>query len=228
MRIFVGYGYNSRDAWIERDVFPILDAIGMEVVHGKDMHGEELHDGVRERIDQADALVAFCTLRQGQEASEFNTHPWVRDEMVHALALKKLVVEVREKGVKSPTGLTGDRQRINLDSDNRLACIAEVVKVVSGWSMRRLLLVPTDEQLAKNIVRVVKNRSLVVRYRTRIKSRDSKWRDGRIDIVDSGLYLSAMGLPDGSLVEIEGETKNEGIIFNTGWASADLIRIQFS
>ena len=48
--------------------------------------------------------------------------------MSHALALKKHVVEVREKGVNIGEGLVGDRQRIELDPRDRLRCIAEVVK----------------------------------------------------------------------------------------------------
>jgi hypothetical protein len=38
MRIFIGYGYNARDAWIEKDVFPILEAMNMEILHGKEMY----------------------------------------------------------------------------------------------------------------------------------------------------------------------------------------------
>jgi hypothetical protein len=228
MRLFIGYGYNSRDIWIEKDVFPILEAMGMEIVHGKDMHGESLQDVVKDRIDQADALLGFCTLRANQETAEFNTHTWVRDEMVHALAQKKPVVEVREKGVKNPPGLIGDRQRIALDPENRLSCIAEVVKVVSGWSMRRLQLVPSNEQQSKKIHLALISNTLIVRYRTRIKGVDSKYREGRIDRVDQGLYLNAIGLPDQSFVEIVGSTQSKGVLFNTGWASADLVRIYFN
>ena len=38
MRVFLGYGYNDRDEWIKRDVFPILEAMNLEVVSGKEMH----------------------------------------------------------------------------------------------------------------------------------------------------------------------------------------------
>jgi hypothetical protein len=227
MRIFMGYGYNARDAWIERDVFPILQAMSIEVLHGKDMHGEELGDGVKDRIEQADALVGFCTLRVGEEAAAFNTHIWVRDEMNHALALKKPVVEIREKGVKNPPGLIGDRQRIELDPEDRLRSISELAMVVSGWSMRRLLLTPIDPKQSRVIHKAVVMRQLTVRYRTRVKGRDSKFREGSVEKVDQGLYLNAIGLPDFSLVEIEGSTKADGVLFNTGWASADLVRIEF-
>ena len=201
--------------------------MNLEVTHGKDMHGETLQDGVRDRIYDADALIGFSTLRENQGEADFNSHIWVRDEMQHALTLSKPVVEVREIGVRNPPGLIGDRQRIGLDNSDRLACIAELVKVVSGWSMRRLLLVPQEVDLFRRINRALVNGLLAVRYRTRVRGRDSRHRDGRIEKIDGGLYLNAIGLPDYSFVEIEASTTADGVLFNTGWASADLVRIEF-
>jgi hypothetical protein len=227
MRIFVGYGYNDRDQWIERDVFPILEAMNLEIVSGKDMHGDVLQEGVRERIEYSDGLIGFSTLRQGQKRADFGSHIWVRDEMAHALALKKRVVEVREKGVNIGEGLVGDRQLIDLDPKDRLRCIAELVKVVSGWSMRRLHLVTRDTDLERRIRRAIVKDELVVTYCCRAGNSISKPREGRIDVVNQGFYLNAIGLPDNSLVKVEGATKAEGVLFNTGWASADLVRIEF-
>lgn len=226
MKIFVGYGYNERDAWIERHVFPILEAMSLEVTHGKDMHGEILQDGVRDRISEADALIGFSTLRENQGDADFNSHIWVRDEMQHALTLNKPVVEVREQGVRNAPGLIGDRQRIDLIDNDRLACVAELAKTVAGWSMRRLLLVPQEAALSRRINRALVGGLLAVQYRTRIRGRDSRYRDGRIERIDGGLYLSAVGLPDYSFVQIEASTLGEGVLFNTGWASADLVRIE--
>jgi hypothetical protein len=73
MRVFVGYGYNERDAWVEKHVVPILRAMSIDTVDGKDMHGEVLQEGVKNRIDIADAVIGFCTLRQGQEQAEATT-----------------------------------------------------------------------------------------------------------------------------------------------------------
>jgi hypothetical protein len=227
MRVFIGYGYNDRDEWIERDVFPILEAMNLEIVSGKEMHGDVLQEGVKERIESSDGLIGFSTLRLGQKKADFGSHIWVRDEMAHALALKKHVVEVREKHVNIGEGLVGDRQRIELDPKDRLRCIAELVKVVSSWSMRRLLLVPKDADLEKRIHRAIVKNELVVAYRCRTGNSISKQKEGRIERVNKGLYLNAIGLPDNSLVEIEGSTKTEGVVFNTGWASADLVRIEF-
>jgi hypothetical protein len=227
MRIFIGYGYNERDQWIETDVFPILEGMNLEIVHGKDMHGQVLQDGVKERIDNSDGLIGFSTLRVGEKKAAFGSHIWVRDEMAHALALKKPVVEVREKGIKIGPGLLGDRQRIELDPRNRLRCIAELVKVISSWSMRRLLLVPRDPDLGRRIHKAIVRNELIVSYRARSGNNISRSREGRIERFDTGLYLNASGLPDHSLVEIVGSTKADGVLFNTPWASADLVRIEF-
>jgi hypothetical protein len=78
MRVFVGYGYNERDKWIEDRVFPILRCAGFTVVHGKDMVGQPLEAGVVQRIDQSDAVIGFFTIREGTAAAEFNSHLWVR------------------------------------------------------------------------------------------------------------------------------------------------------
>jgi hypothetical protein len=50
MKIFVGYRYNPRDAWIEDLVFRLIEAFGDQVVSGKEIFGENLDDGVRTEI----------------------------------------------------------------------------------------------------------------------------------------------------------------------------------
>jgi len=94
-----------------------------------------LPEGVTERIRQSDGLIAFCTHRAGRETEAFNTHVWVRDEIVFALGLGLPLVEVREEGVVGPEGLVGNRQRILLRQEDRLASIAELVTAVSGWGV---------------------------------------------------------------------------------------------
>jgi len=68
---------------------------------------------------------------------------------------------------------------------------------------------------------------LAVVYRCRTGNTISRRKEGRLERVNNALYLNAIGLPDNSLVEIEGSIRTEGVVFNTGWASADLVRIEF-
>ena len=108
MKVFVGFGYNARDEWIESRLFPILSGAGFTVVHGKDMHGQELKDEVKRRIDQSDAAIGFFTIREGQGDADFTSHVWVRDEIVYADAKQKPIVPIREQGVKLPGGVLGN------------------------------------------------------------------------------------------------------------------------
>jgi len=64
MKVFVGFGDNSRDHWIEEHFFPILRRMGFFVVDGKDMHGETLQPEVQSRIEQSDAAIGSFTIMQ--------------------------------------------------------------------------------------------------------------------------------------------------------------------
>jgi len=105
MKVFVGYGYNVRDGWIEDRVFPILRCVGFTVVHGKDMHGNQLQPEVERRIAQSDAAIGFFTIREGSAEGQFNSHIWVRDEMLYAMGKEKPIIPVKESGVILEEGL---------------------------------------------------------------------------------------------------------------------------
>lgn len=47
MLLFIGYGYNLRDQWIEEMVFPLAEALGCQVAHGKTAYGDSLAPEVK-------------------------------------------------------------------------------------------------------------------------------------------------------------------------------------
>src|SRR5436309_7485029 len=98
MKVFVGFGFNPRDAWIRDFVFPLITAFGMDVEDGIELAGEVISDGVRQRIRASSALIGFTTQRD-PNGQRWTTHRWVTDEISHALALGKPVLEVREVDV---------------------------------------------------------------------------------------------------------------------------------
>src|SRR5882672_807490 len=93
--------------------------MGFSVVNGKDLHGQLLAPGVRVRIEQADAAVGFLTLREPPNNSEFNSHIWVRGELVSADTLRKPIVptlvageQCESMGARKPVGARdGPHQR---------------------------------------------------------------------------------------------------------------------
>lgn len=226
MKVFVGFGYNDRDHWIEEQVFPILRGMGFTVVDGKDMHGEILQPEVQSRIEQSDAAIGFFTIREGQGEADFNSHMWVRDEMVHANAKGKPIIPVKEEGGKVPDGLLGNRQYILLNQNDRLACVVELVGALGRRNMRRLKLDPDGDQLSKNLQQWRRTTGFVIRYRTQDEEGlESPWRQGRLELVDQGFYLNVSDVPKRAYVEVEG-VLNGATQFGSGWVSADAIQVK--
>ena len=143
MRIFIGYGYNERDKWIEDLVFPLVESFGAEVVSGKEAHGSIISSAIRNQIEQSDALMAFLTKRK--DTGE--THRWVSDELSIGIAHNIHVLEVREIGVNDQGGIAGDRQRIEYDENRRDKCLVEIARAVGRWQRKsnvNIKLLPQD------------------------------------------------------------------------------------
>jgi len=226
MRVFVGFGYNDRDRWIEEHVFPILQEMDFVVVDGKDMHGQVLQPEVQSRIEQSDIAIGFFTLRVGQGDADFNSHIWVRDELVHANAINKPIIPIKEDAANVPDGLLGNRQFIPLRQNDRLACVAELVTALGRHNIRRVKLDSDDDELRRDIWRWRRAAGFAIKYRTKNDAGlESQYQHGRLELVDQGFYLNISDVPRGGLVEVEGfldgETK-----FSSGWASADAVQVK--
>jgi hypothetical protein len=229
MRVFVGYGYNARDKWIEEQVFPVLEGMGFAVAHGKDMQGQKIDAEVTARIDQSDAVVGFYTLRDGQEAAPYNSHMWVHEEVVYAHGKGKTIVAVKEDGVKlAGDGLLGHLQYIPLKQADRLGCVAELVKTLGRRNIRRVRLEPEADELRKGLHQWRKTQGFQVRYRTQdANGLESVYRPGRLELVEQGFYLNLSEIPARAYVEVEG-LLNGDTKFSSGWVSADAVLVRIN
>jgi hypothetical protein len=228
MRVFVGYGYNERDKWIEDHVFPVLECMGFVVVHGKDMHGQILQPEVDFRIDQSDAVVGFFTEREGQGTADFTSHIWVRDEILHALLKNKPVVLIREDTAKVPEGMIGNRQYIILRQNDRLACVAELVRALGRKNIRRIRLEPQSDELRQDLFRLQRTPGFEIRYQTQDENgMESQYKQGRLEIFRQGFYLNAMDVPHNAYVAVEGVLGTE-VKFISGWESADAVMVKIN
>lgn len=227
MRVFVGFGYNERDKWIEEQVFPVLQGMGFTVLNGKDMHGEMLSTQVQSRIDQSEAAVGFFTIREGQGDADFNSHLWVRDEMVYADSKGKPIVPIKEEGAKVPDGLLGNRQYVVLRQKDRLACVVELVRALGRRNFRRIKLEPGSEQLRQDLHQWRKNQAFSVQYRTQIDGVESSYRAGQLEVWEQGFYVNIADVPNLAYVDVigllNGDTK-----FLSGWTSADAVMVRIN
>ena len=227
MRIFVGFGYNDRDSWIETHVFPILECMGFVVIDGKDLHGEALADGVKSRIDQSDAVVGFLTIRDANSTGDFNSHIWVRDELAYAVGKDKPIIQIREENVRVPDALLGNVQYIQLRQNDRLACISELARTLGRRNIRRLKLEPEDTRLTRalNTWRLDPNFEICYRTQDNESGLESAFRQGRLERFREGFYLNVQDVPRRAYVEVEGRLNGQKK-FNSGWASADAVSIK--
>ena len=220
MRLFVGYGYNERDAWIEKQVYPVLRAAGYAVVDGKDMVGDQLSDTVKSRINQSDVAVGFLTAREGQAEAEFSSHLWVYAEMLYASETRRIpVLQVREKGVKVPDTLFGDVAYIELDQHDRLACVALLVAQLARQHLQRIRLDLHSDGLRPKLMAWRKQPAFRVAYRTRDElGLESDTLEGRLETVNQEFFLNVRGLPPGAQIEVDGML-NGSVCFTSGWVS---------
>ena len=132
LRLFVGYGYNARDKWVETHVIPLVRAFGCKVEHGKAVYGGALPNEVLKLIHASDAMIGFTTRRDPDPGrpGQFPTHPWVVQELTAALSQVPPIpwVEVREEGVVSPGGMIEamNTQRIDYREAERADCLLSI------------------------------------------------------------------------------------------------------
>jgi hypothetical protein len=134
MRIFIGYGYNERDKWIEDYVFPLVSAFGCDVVHGKAVYGGAPPDEVMKAIRTSDAVIGFTTRRDLIGSDQYRTHDWVVQELLTAHVQDPRIpwVEVREDGVTSPGGMleSADAPRIDFSQKDLAVCLVRIAQAL--------------------------------------------------------------------------------------------------
>ena len=140
IRVFIGYGYNPRDEWVETHVIPLVKAFGCNVMHGKAVYGGVLPHEILKLIQTSDALIGFTTRRDPDPANpgQFTTHPWVLQELTAALSQRPPIpwVEVREHGVVSPGGMIAalNAQRIDYREAERADCLLGIALALERFA----------------------------------------------------------------------------------------------
>jgi hypothetical protein len=126
MKLFVGFHYTPEDQWIEDLVIPLLKALEVDVITGKDLHGQLIVEDVPKLIADSDAMVGFFT-------RPWLDHPWVRDEVVKASDKGKRALAVKLRSLPALGGTLEGRQRIDFDLDAKDKMLVELVQVVCRW-----------------------------------------------------------------------------------------------
>jgi hypothetical protein len=237
MRIFIAYGYHSRDQWVERLIFPLVTAFGSTAEHGKDLQGEKLTDEIKSRISRCQGLVAFVT-RRGQPSAEgkFSTHRWVTDELAFASQIGKAVVEVRETEVDQD-GIAGDRVRITYTENNESDVLLQLAGTFARWHRhaRRVHVVPLkhvwrDGEISQIGPDWLRNRVKQLGFRCQYQVLDgdylSELRDAELQSIEGRVYFTATQLTSGARLRVR-ITTNAGV-FVSDFENVDDVSLRVS
>jgi hypothetical protein len=224
MRIFVGYGYNDRDKWIEERVFPLLEALDCQPVHAKNVFGDSLSPKVKETLLACDAMIGFTTRREPMGDERWSTHRWVIEELASAFRLMP-VVEIREKGVDTQAGMLGGNQRIEFSEDAKDKCLVELALAINqirkDATWKTLKLGPGE--FVQAIRNVQGKPGFRCKYRTRRRNQESVYAEVQPKRIAGGLYVIVPGLRDDDLIEVVVEAS--GQVWRSDYEPIDAVTI---
>jgi hypothetical protein len=227
MKVFIGFGYNDNDKWIDQLIIPLVEALGCEVLTGEEMQGERLSDGVIERISDSDACIGFLTKR-GKEANQngtFPTHRWVIEELTTALNKGKPIFEIREKGVDAQNGIIGDRQRLDFEDIPKV--LLEVAKFVmkekNKLSTKIFMLLP--QEILTEIRPHLVNGDITCSYRFMYKTKYYDPEVANLERFQGGYGVIIKKIPnEDALIEIKIKGPNR-LSWSSGFVSVGLINV---
>lgn len=198
MKVFVGYGYNDQDNWVKQYVIPLIETLGCIVVTGEEMQGEQLSDGVIERILDSDACIGFLTKRgkTKNEDGRYPTHRWVIEELATALVNGKPIFEIRENGIDTQKGIARSRKRFEYkDISEVLLEIAKfIMKEKRKVSGRIFMLLPPE--IIAEIRPHLSSDDIKCDYRFMVKTRTTEYANSVVEKFGGGLGVVVKNIPD--------------------------------
>jgi hypothetical protein len=211
MKVFVGYGYNDRDKWIEEMIFPIIRAFGDDVVDGKVMPGEQIAEGVKERILRADVVLGFATRRIDPATGQLGqlTHRWVIQEIAIAFGAPNPppMLEIREKEGDPQVGIVVGAQYLVYDPEHRDQFLVDFVKNFAALRERagRFELHLMPDEFMKAVAPKLADRNLSCTYQLMT---EGTWEEGReistkIIRIKGGLFIRTGTIPRNSYIRLK-------------------------
>lgn len=221
MKLFVGYGYNDRDQWIEEWVFPLIRSFDFEIESGKGLEGQDLRDEVRSRIEKSRAVIGFTTRRVQQVDNNWSTHRWVIDELTHARAHKVRHMEVRESGVDPQEGMRGGLGRLDFDFERKEALLVKLAAVLQRWRRElqsvRVWLLPAS--IRPMIMRKYREPGFKCVYRTMIEAEESEPIEVQPVPYKGGVFIRLRDVPLNAAVQVE--ISHDGKTFSSDFEPID-------
>ncbi|PWU08730.1 MAG: hypothetical protein C5B51_07410 [Terriglobia bacterium] len=230
MRIFMAYGYNDRDKWVEQHIIPLVTAFGCDVVHGKAVFGGALPDEVMKLIRTSDAVLGFTTRRDLIAPGQYRTHDWVVQELLTAHTQDPPIpwVEIREEGVISPGGVLefANAQRIDYREEDRTGCLVKIAEALKRFrdisNVTTIRLGPSAA--VEQISSLLDDPSFTCNCQTLRGAVQLAPRRTPVFPIKGGLFVQLRGVAPGELVRITISVR--GRIWRSDYESVDTVDVQ--
>jgi len=200
--IFLAYSFRPEDRDLASHIERLLASHAIRVTTGERLGGEQLTDAVRNRIEQADGLIALVTRREQKVGGGWTTHQWVLDELNHARANRKRAIALVDN-VVDVGGMYQSHERIPYDPNNPLLAILALSETVDLWKRDagRLLKV---QILPESVAQRLENGSRCT-YRFLRDGRWLVWQDGIAVQEIGGTFVYVNGVHDDVMIQLRVE-----------------------
>lgn len=135
-KIFLSFSFRNADRELVAAVEQLLASHHIQVTTGRRLGGDTLTEAIKEKINQADGLVALLTQREPLANGGWTTHDWVRDELNFARNANKKAIALVETGVQLG-GAYSDHEHIPFTRDeNLLDAFLAISDTIGIWKMQ--------------------------------------------------------------------------------------------
>jgi hypothetical protein len=227
MKVFVGFGYNKKDKWINELVIPFISTLGCQVLTGEDMQGEALDDGVISRIQEADVCIGFLTKREKTDKGVYTTHRWVIEEIGVAISNKKPTFEIREKGVDPQGGIAGKFQRFEFN--DKALLLFEILKFIVKEKQKRVYktFMFSTKEFVDEVNPYIANDDVRCTYSFFVKPNKFYQEEETKIISFEGKYSTILKIPDGEEASLKISVKIPGgIIWKADYFPIDIFNVK--
>jgi hypothetical protein len=209
-KIFVASSFQDTDRIIVDGVAAILSSLGLQPINGRNVGGEQLEDVVRERIEQADGIVALFTRK---DQGPWSTHPWVMGEFGHAISKGRRSIALVDNSLDWRQTMWAGRQYITLDRNAPSVALLKLIDELATWKREAgtSLTVTVAQQDLLEEYRANVDR-FEIRYRCWHRAQHDDWRaTDRFYFEGAAIVINIPSIPSTDhLVEMEISIRNTG------------------
>jgi hypothetical protein len=152
-KVFLSYTYRphpdhaEETERLQRYARRVIEAMGLRVIDGVDLGGGALDDALKERISDADALIALMT-PQADQANQIDEPQFVASEFTFADARQKPTLRIIHQALQ-PRGLGAANEYFSFAAGRELDVVFKLMNTLAIWKRElgeavRLRLEPQD------------------------------------------------------------------------------------